>query len=191
VLAIEPMSLCPTRRLIVPRGHTAWLGIDPGTTRVAVASVTADGERGVSQAVFRGYSGGQRLAFIYTRTLMLVRDIVNGGGISPGVVVVEQPSGARPNLPLSYAVGVIMAAAFEAVMREKGNPAVVETVPSAVWKRIACGDGGIRKPKSEADGEYGVLKWARSTGYAGTDWDEVDAWAIAEYARCTFVLEER
>ena len=180
----------PTRRLIVAEGNSAWLGIDPGTTRVAVASVTADGVRDVSQAAFPRRDGGERLASIYSRTVALVREIVEVG-IRPGVVVVEQPSGSQPNPPLSYAVGVIMAAAFEAVMRATRFPVVVETVPSTTWKKVSCGHGGIRKPKSKADGEYGVLEWARSTGYVGDSYDEADAWGIAEYARRTFLLEER
>lgn len=180
----------PTRRLIVAEGHTAWLGIDPGTTRVAVASVTADGIRGVSQVAFPAQEGGERLASIYSRTVALVRDVV-ALDIGPGVVVVEQPSGSQPNPPLSYAVGTIMAAAFRGVLLATGFPVVVETVPSATWKKVACGHGGIRKPKSKADGEYGVLEWARGMGYVGDSYDEADAWGIAEYARRTFLLEER
>jgi hypothetical protein len=186
---LEAFDPPPTRRLIVPEGHTAWLGIDPGATRVAVASVAADGARGVSEAVFPRRDGGERLASIYTRTLTLVREIVDVG-IWPGVVVVEQPSGKRPNPPLSYATGVIMAAAFEAVMRGTGSPVPVETVPSSTWKRVACGHGGIRKPTAQGE-PYGVLMWARSVGYVGTSWDCADAYGVAEMARKTFLLEER
>jgi hypothetical protein len=139
----------------------------------------------VSTVSFPSGEGGERLAAIHRLTRLLARDLCETVGY-PGVVVVEQPSGKTPNPQLVYACGVIQAALVEACA-----PVHLETVASSRWKAIACGKGNIYKPRSRADGEYGVLTWARTCGYAGGSWDEADAWGIADYARRTFALEER
>lgn len=179
-----------TRRLIVRPGQTAWFGVDPSTVRVAIASVAADGARGVSTVPFAREESAKRLASIHHATRLLVTELVETVG-APGVVVVEQPSGKTPNLNLVYAVGVIVAACVSAA------GCVVEMVTSSQWKALACGKGNIYKPQrvrgrpAPAPEDYPVLPWARSCGYVGASWDEADAWGVADYARRTFALEAR
>jgi len=67
----------------------------------------------------------------------------------------------------------------------------VESVASAKWKLVVCGYGAIAKPKPTSREPYAVLEWAQYVGYEGTSWDEADAWAIAEYARGAYELDER
>jgi hypothetical protein len=59
---VEP---APRRRLIVPVGHTAYYGLDLGTTRLAAAYVTVDGARGCATAPFAKLKGSTRLSHIY------------------------------------------------------------------------------------------------------------------------------
>ena len=180
----ELLERGPMRRLVVRKGDSGWWGIDPSTRGVSIAHVAPDGTRGVSTVTFEGGEGGKRLAAILRHTRGLA--VVLAGKCAPGVIVVEQPSGKRPNPSLSYAVGVVMAAVCEAIPGVK-----LETVPSATWKRVACGRGDIRKPKPSSGEEYAVLTWAKTRGYAGKSYDEVDAMGVAEYARKTIALEER
>lgn len=181
----------PTRRLIVPAGHTSWWGCDPSTVRVSLATVTIDGERLVETAVFPQLDGGERLARMY----QIAHDLAANAAVvagAPGVIVVEQPSGKTPNPNLVYAVGVIQAALYggaQSVLRARIP--LLETVASSRWKAVACGRGDIRKPKPTAREDYGVLQWARTAGYEGSSWDEADAWGVADYARRTFLLEVR
>jgi hypothetical protein len=181
----ELLDVKPSRRLIVPPEHVNWWGVDPSTVRIALATIDPCGRRGVSQEAFSGEPGAERLASIYTRTFTLAAQ--TSAILPPGVIVVEQPSGARPNPSLSYAVGVIIAALHAGV---PGRPHV-EMVSSSRWKSIACGHGGIRKPKPTSGEEYGVLTWARELGYTGSSWDDADAMGVAEYGRRTFALEPR
>ena len=169
------------RRLIVPRGHNCWWGVDPSTKAVSIATVDASGRRGVSTVPFRKGTLLGRLNDIYRLTSMCAADL-KMCDLMPGVIVVEQPSGATQNLELVYAVGAILAAL------NKGYQGYILTVPSMSWKKEACGRGNIFK--SKPPGEYGVLTWALLNGYTGWSWDEADAWGIAEYARKTIVLEE-
>lgn len=180
----ELLEAVPSRKLIVRPGASSWWGIDPSTLRVSIASVTAEGARGVSTASFPSRTGGARLAAIHELTLSLAFDLVATVG-RPGVVIVEQPSGRTVNLELGYAVGVIVAAVAHATLAE------VRMVASSRWKAIACGAGNIYKPKPRSGEEYGVLTWARGAGYAGSSWDEADAWGVADYARRTFALQAR
>lgn len=179
------------RRLIVPPAHGAWFGVDPSTVRVAIASVTGEGRRGVSVASFPSLEGPARLGVIYRETRLLARSVADAVGM-PGVVACEQPSGQTPNPNLVYAVGVVLAA----LVGELGGACVV-TVPSSTWKSVACGNGAIYKPKRVKGGvapvaeDYGVLRWARGLGYVGSSWDAADAWGVCEWARRTFELVER
>ncbi len=176
----------PTRRLIVPDGCTAFYGVDSSTKRVAIATISADGLRGGDVVSFPALEGASRLAAIRQRTLELASSLVDL--LPPGVIVVEEPSGFgdRPNPQLAYAVGAILCALAEAAPQTH-----VELVASAKWKKAVCGYGGIRKPKPGSGEEYAVLRWARSVGYLGSSWDEADAWAIADYGRRTFALDQR
>jgi hypothetical protein len=130
------------RRVQVPAGRTAWWGVDVSVRAVSIASVNAEGARAVRTAPVDASEGGARLASIWRET----RDLAGRSGRWPGVVFVEQPSGAQPNPALSYAVGVVQAAIYDAV-----GPVKVETVTSSWWKKRACGKGNIYKPKRRGE----------------------------------------
>lgn len=185
----ELLEMAPERAVIVPEGHVAWWGVDPSTLRVSIATVSAEGCRGVSTRSFARRRGAERLADIFRETRLLACELI-GAGVCPGVVVVEQPSGKVQNLELVYAVGVIQAALAAACC--PGTH--FEMVASSRWKAVACGKGNIYKPKRERGGpapqaeDYAVLAWARSLGYRGSSWDEADAMGVAEWARRTFSL---
>lgn len=182
----------PARRLIVPRGHGSWMGVDPGTLRVAITSVHLNV---ASQPVYRPRTvsfapleGGARLEAIWTDTRRFVKEEIEHGRFAPpGVVFVEQPSGKQPNPQLSYATGVIIGAVFAGVEDATGHRVRVETISSSSWKKTATGYGGWKKTVKP----YGVLRWATANGYAGSSYDEADAMGLAEAARRTVALEER
>jgi len=177
----------PTKKLIVPAGRNAWWGVDSSTKRVAIGVVNAAGERYGNIAAIEPSEGATRLAAIYRRTVMLSAEYLQVADL-PGVIVVEAAAGfgKRPNPELAYAVGAVLAGLGAAC------PGVsVQMVIGSKWKLEVCGFGGIKKPKPTAKEEYAVLKWAREHGYGGLSWDEADAWAIADYARRTYALEER
>lgn len=191
----ELLEAPPARRLVVPAGHAAHWGVDPGCQRVAVA-YAENGPSGVARAArtasFAPLRGGQRLAAIFADTRSFVLDLLSDGWPLPGLVFVELPAGQPPNLELIYAAGVQQAAMFSAVQEWTGRNVAVETVPTASWKKAACGKGNIYKPKrGEGRESYGVLQWARAVGYAGRSFDECDALGIAEAARRSVTLEER
>jgi hypothetical protein len=195
---VEP---APVRRLIVPRGHSAWWGVDPSTVRLSVAYVTPEGARGVRTVPFARADGPARLSEIYAQTRRFAAVSLgpryfpttpssDDGFPWPGLVLVEQPSGKMENPNLSYAVGVIQAALYDGLYSALGRAVRIETCTSGHWKKVACGMGNIYKPKLKGE-PYGVLTWARQNGYAGCSWDEADAWGIAEAARREVALEER
>jgi hypothetical protein len=182
------------RRIIVAPGHGAWWGIDPSTVRVSVAYIASDGARGVRTAPFPRSDGAARLSGIYAETVRFVVECASWGyGTfpAPGLVLVEQPSGKSENPNLSYAVGVIQAAVFDALYSHFRRAVQIETCTSSWWKKRACGSGAIFKPKRGSGEKYGVLTWAQENGYAGSSWDEADALGIAEAARREVALEER
>jgi hypothetical protein len=193
----ELMDPPPKRRMIVPKGHTAWWGVDPSTQRVAIAGVSRapNGSlaRWVHSTGFVPGEGLERLSWIYAQTHALALQCAERW--PPGLVMVEQPGGEHRNYPLFYATGVIAAAVSAAVVETR-----LETVVPGAWKKTACGRGDIyktmrvpgkSKPVPVPFEEYGVLAWARANGYRAHSWDEADAWAIAEAARRTVALEER
>jgi hypothetical protein len=190
----ELLEAPPARRLIVPRGHSAWWGVDPSTVRTAVACVSRDSGgqlvRWARTCPYPALEGAARLSAVYAMTRDWVRRLAPPGPYRPGAVFVEQPSGKQDNPNLSYAVGVILAAVFDGLYDAHGRPTWLETVSSARWKKVACGRGNIYKPKRGGD-EYGVLTWARANGYDGDSWDEADAFGVAECARRTVMLDER
>jgi hypothetical protein len=192
----ELLSPPPRRHLVVPQGRAGWWGVDPSTLRIAVAgvrSVVCDGVRGVDRWVemeaFVPVEGAPRLSQIYAKSRALALRCARERGV-PGVVLLEQPSGKVENPMLSYAVGVIMAAVYDGLYSAAGRAVHVETVTSSHWKRVSCGNGGLRKPKRKNEA-YPVLEWARLNGYAGGSWDCADAWAIAECAHREIGLVER
>lgn len=176
----------PSKKLIVPVGHDAWWGVDSSTKRVAIGGVTCEGERFGSIVSIEQLEGAARLAKIYSATVTLAEYLLLVA--QPGVIVVEAAAGfgKRPNPELAYAVGAVLAGIGAAC------PGVcVQMVIGSKWKLEVCGFGGIKKPKPTDKEEYAVLQWAQDHGYDGTSWDCADSWAIAEFARRTYALEER
>jgi hypothetical protein len=187
---LEP---APPRRLIVAQGHLSHWGVDPSSRRVAIGGVDRQGDRlhrWVQTFPFAKVDGAQRLSEIYTVTRRSTAETA-AEHPAPGVVWVEQPSGANLKLPLYYAVGVMMAAIWDGLYEATGRPVHIETPAPAHWKLVAAGRGNIYKPKSGDPSEYGVLTWARLNGYQGSSWDEADAWGLAEAARREIALEPR
>jgi hypothetical protein len=178
----------PTREVKSWGEGATWLGVDPGTKRVSVALAGRESMRCVTRSFPRA-DGARRLAFIYAETFELVRSLEP----QPGFAFVEQPSGKSPNPNLVYAVGVIAAAVYAGLHNlamSRGAPApVVEMIPSATWKKVACGRGDLWKPKASAERpefeSYAVAAWARENGFAVSSWDEADAAGIAVAARRT------
>jgi hypothetical protein len=191
----ELLETPPARRLIVPNGHRAFFGVDPGTQRVALAYAIPAPQRpvyGAHTVSFAPQEGGARLSAIHDDVRATVRDLLERHGWpKPGLVFVEQPSGKQPNPPLSYATGVVMAAVFDAVVDVTGHRVRIETCSSSWWKKRACGNGAIYKPKNKAAGEYGVVTWCKANGMTPANFDEADALGIAEAARREVALEER
>lgn len=186
----ELLPPTPARSVDTVAGREAWWGVDPGTKRVAIGSVTEGGERAVISEEIPRCEGSERLRAIYTHTADAALRAIGGGLLPrPGYILVEQPGGEHRNYPLFYAVGVTIAALAAAV------PGVeVGIVPPATWKKAACGKGDIYKPKATmraAGAVYGVLAWAHENGYSGSSWDEADALAIAEAARRRVALNIR
>jgi hypothetical protein len=192
----ELLEAPPARRVIVPAGHGAHWGADVSVSRLALA-YACEGRRGARTALFADLKGGARLAHIWAETGLFVAGLVRDGWPLPGVVWVEQPSGAQPNPALSYATGVIQGALFDAVQRVTGRSVVVETVSSLAWKKVAVGRGNIYKPTKAKLGrrpvfeDYEVARWARTLGYRGDSYDECDALGIADAARRSVGLEQR
>jgi len=179
---VEPKQ----RRLVVRTGQTAYWGIDPGTKRVAGATITKDGDRFGAVRSVPTLTGADRLEAIRAATIELCHELAVHG--RPGVIVVEEAAsfGKRPNPEFAYAVGATLCGLVV------GAPFThVESVASAKWKLVVCGYGAIAKPKPTSREPYAVLEWAQYVGYEGTSWDEADAWAIAEYARGAYELDER
>jgi hypothetical protein len=174
------------KRLIVRKGKRSWWGVDPSTKRIAIAYVTPDGTRGSAIRSLPTLSGADRLEAIRIATIELCELLRTPA--EPGVIVVEEPAGfgKRPNPELAYACGAVLCGLVP------GAPHThVDFVASSKWKADVCGYGGIAKPKPTEKRSYEVLQWAQGVGYDGSSWDESDAWAIAEYARGTYELDER
>jgi hypothetical protein len=194
----ELLEVPPSRRIIVPpgHGHAHW-GADVSVSRLSLAFVTSEGARAARTTLFRDLDGGARLAHIWAETGGFVEELFRDGWPLPGLIWVEQPSGARPNPNLSYACGVIIGSLHDAIERVTGRTIMVTTVPSATWKLKATGFGRHDKPTKKKLGrspvfeDYGIARWAKLNGYTGSSWDESDALGIAEAARRTVALEAR
>lgn len=176
------------KRLLVRPGQAAWWGVDPSTKRVAIAYVTPELDRGSVIRSLPTLAGAERLESIRTATVELCQEAMIRSRFMPGVIVVEEAAafGKRPNPEFAYAVGAVLCGLVLGAPRTH-----VEFVASAKWKLDVCGYGAISKPKPTEKRAYEVLEWAQQQGYEGTSWDEADAWAIAEYARDTYELDER
>lgn len=96
----------------------------------------------------------------------------------PACVFVEQPSGAHPNPPLSYAAGVVQAVLFDVL----GCP--VWTITSGDWKKRTVGVGNATKQQ--------VGAWVRKQGPGDLfDEDLCDAYAIAYAGRQKISIQGR
>jgi hypothetical protein len=190
----ELLMPAPRRRLIVPMAHEAWWGVDPSTKRVAIAGCAINFDGGVDRWVktesFPPLEGAGRLSAIYELTRAKVASLA-ACCPWPGIVIVEHPGGAQRNWPLFHAIGVTILAVHDGLRLVTGTSVQIEGMPPDRWKKIACGRGGIWKPKPGDGREYGVLTWARENGYTGSSWDEADAMGIAEAARREVLLEVR
>lgn len=186
----------PARHIIVPPAHTSWFGCDPSTSRLAIAYATPEGPQGVDTVFFADLRHGARMAHIGRETRRFVRELLEVWPW-PGLVFMEQPSGAHPSPQLSYAVGVMLGAVCEAIEDVTGAGIAVAETTSAHWKRVACGRGNISKPTKKSLGrapvfeDYGVAVWAAANGYSGSSWDEADAMGLAECARRDVGLVQR
>lgn len=185
------------RRLVVPAGHAAHWGIDPATTRVAVATLDALGVGAVREHAFPKLDGAQRLSVIYDETLQVVREVA--ASVPPGLVVLEQASGKNVPRELEQAIGVISAAVYAGVLAVSGHAVRVEWWPPGTWKLRATGFGAIPKPKklkgqpAPAAEAYRVLTWAWDDGMDRSvrSWDCADAWGICRAAQREVMLEQR
>ena len=194
----EAFELPPSKKLIVPRGHTSWWGVDPSTLRVAIATVSVDhggpGSAPRRRSKIKAFDDSrpvvQRLPEIREETYRLAQTVSMTFAEKPGVIVVEKPAGFgdRPNPELAYAAGATLCGLVEFA---RGSGLKVLLIEGARWKKVACGRGDIKKPKPRSGVEYPVLTWARTVGFTGSSWDEADAWGIAEYARRTYALDQR
>jgi hypothetical protein len=184
----EMFEAPPRRRIQTFGGADSWWGIDPSSRGISLAWIDHTGTRGVHTELFPRLTGGARASAIYATSRELARTVA--ATAPPGLIFVEQPSGAMVVHELEYAVGVILAAVYDGACAAGQPPPKVETITSSWWKKRACGHGGIRKPKRRSE-PYGVLTWAALNGYTGSSWDESDAWAIAEAARREVALEAR
>ena len=195
----ELLEKPPARRIIVPAGCRTHYGVDPSTKRVSIAGVlrAAHGglDRWVRSVPFMPGDGAERLSGTYEATRRFAAELARM--YPPGLVWVEQPSGRNMNLPLVYAVGVILAGICDGVNDAIGYRVAVETVPSSSWKLRACGNGAISKPTKQKLGravefeDYAVARWARLNGYQGWLWDDADAMGVAEAARREVALVQR
>lgn len=142
------------------------LGIDPSTTRIALAD---DQARTIVAAVANGDKGPARLADIHRHTRLAIRRFVGERSV-PRLCFVESPGGhVHPSL--WQAVGVVQAAAYLELARLRGAPVVVRTIGPTQWKKLLLGKGSADKDE--------ILEWARAHGFNGSSQDEADAYAIA------------
>jgi hypothetical protein len=185
------------KRLLVGEGATCWWGCDPSTVRVALASIDAAGQRGVTLRPFPGLDEMARLPEIAIETRACALELLDAG-LRPGVLAIERPAAPknRPvNPALYYAVGTIAAVLQLTVLEETARRVECVLVTGSSWKALACGQGNIGKPKKDRRNpkpeDYPVLVWAQGLGYQGTSWDAADAYGIAEWARRTYALEAR
>lgn len=193
----EMFEAPPTRRVIVPEGRGAWWGVDPSSLRCAIATIAADGLKGVELASFPNVDGPLRLSLIYAETRKLAATIA--GLVAPGIVLIEQPSGKFQNLELVYAVGATMAGVYDGVLAACGSPARFESKTSQWWKKRSFGRGDVYKPNKKTLGrapvpeDYAGLTWAWNAGMprAINSWDAADAWGMAEAMRRDVALEQR
>jgi Holliday junction resolvasome RuvABC endonuclease subunit len=150
-----------------------WVwGIDPAVSRLAFAFADVDSpavhvETLVTHTDERE---GARLGIFDRQIRIAARQWA--GDFPPAAVFIEQPSGRFRNLQLTYAVGVLQAATFEAL----GCP--VWTIPSGAWKRRTIGVGNATKNQ--------VAAWVARLGVAADGQDECDAVAIACSGRAMF-----
>jgi hypothetical protein len=183
----------PKRWLTVPDpGAAGWWGVDVRKELLTVGTVGQDLSRTVDRLPLGvdGPSRGERLFRGERQVERLVEAMLGEGRPVPGAVWVEQASGQHPNPDLLYVVATATASFYRALRNVLGYPVFVDTVPSATWKAATVG-GRVSK-KDPATGKewrpkdrYPVLVWARTVGYEGSDWDDADAYGVAEGLHAT------
>lgn len=194
---VELFEAGPTRRVIVPAGRGNWWGVDPSSLRCAIATIDTQLLRGIEMASFASVDGPQRLSVIYGETRRVAAELAEL--VPPGLVMIEQPSGAHPNLELVYAVGATMAGIYDGVLQACGSPAKFESQTSQWWKKRSFGRGDVYKPTKKQLGrtplpeDYDGMVWAWNNGLPRsiTSWDAADAWGMVEAMRRTVQLEQR
>jgi Holliday junction resolvasome RuvABC endonuclease subunit len=139
--------------------------VDPGLSRLAFAFAAVEDEAvEVETLITRTVEReGARFGLLDRQLRIYARQAA--GRYPPACVWVEQPSGRFSNLQLSYAVGVIQAALFEALA------CPVWTVPPSAWKKRSVGVGNASKLQ--------IASWVRASGIEVEGQDEADAVAIA------------
>lgn len=161
---------------MTPATEYVW-GIDPAVGKVAFAFASLGDDSIVVETLITANDEreGKRLGWLDRQVRIYARQIAST--YPPAVVWVEQPSGRFPNLPLTYAVGVIQAALFEAL------EVPVWSVTSGMWKKTALGYGNASKAQ--------VSAWvANDLRLDANSQDEADACAIAWAGRDMFVRRE-
>lgn len=149
--------------------------IDPALSRVAFAFAPLDGGPIVVETLTTATDAreGERLGLLDRQVRIYARQ--RAAEFAPAVVWVEQPSGRFRNLGLTYAVGVIQAALFEALA------CPVWTIPSSTWKRSTVGAGNATKEQ--------VAAWVIAQGADFNGQDEADAYCIAAAGRAMLLAE--
>jgi Holliday junction resolvasome RuvABC endonuclease subunit len=139
--------------------------VDPAVSRMAFAFADLDTDTITVETLTTTTDAteGERWGLLDRQVRIFARE--RAGEFPPSVVWVEQPSGQWRNLPLTYAVGVLQAALFEAL----GVP--VWTMPTAAWKQRSVGRGNVSKQE--------VRAWVEQLGVPVESQDEADAVALA------------
>ena len=141
------------------------LGVDPATTRIAVADETG---RCAYVDVPRGEDGARRMAKIHSATQKIVHEFI--GDDCPEVCFVESPAGhVHPSLWQAF--GVIGAAVWVTLSTVELFPVSVLAIGPTEWKRVLLDNGAASKAQ--------IMEWARAEGYEGRVQDEADALGIA------------
>lgn len=140
-------------------------GVDPAMAHLAFSFADVDSDAVEVETLITRTTEreGARLGLLDRQVRIYARQAA--GRYPPACVWVEQPSGRFHSPQLSYAVGVLQAALFEALA------CPVWTIPSSTWKRRTVGVGNATKPQ--------VLAWVDRLGVAAGSQDEADAVAIA------------
>jgi Holliday junction resolvasome RuvABC endonuclease subunit len=151
------------------RNAEQWVwAVDPAVSRLAFAFADLESEAIEVETLLVDSEAreGQRLGWLDRQVRIYARQVA--ARRPPACVWVEQPSGRYRNLPLTYAVGVVQAALFEALA------CPVWTLPSSTWRHRTVGVGNATKPQ--------VAAWVAERADVDGQ-DEADAYCIAAAGR--------